>query len=220
MMFHEEGSTRGSNESDQNTFTTMSQPFLAQITIFAGNFAPRGWSYCSGALLPINQYSALYSLLGTTYGGDGRTSFQLPDLQGRAPIHPGTGPGLPSYRLGDRGGVAQVNLTETEIPSHTHTATSNTSVSTTIEIKAADVDGSGRGISGGSLAKTPSGETIYSTDTPPDTTLHASTAIANSTATSTTTIGQTGGSQAHNNMQPFLAINYIIALDGVFPSRS
>jgi len=99
----------------------MSEPFLAEIIMFGGNFAPRGWALCDGQLLPIAQYSAVFSLLGTNYGGDGRTTFGLPDLRGRIAMHPGTGPGLPTYRLGERGGNCQHQLTQPQMPAHTHT---------------------------------------------------------------------------------------------------
>ncbi len=138
----------------------MSEPFLGQITMFGGNFAPRGWAYCEGQLLPIAQNTALYSLLGTIYGGDGRTSFGLPDLRGRAPIHQGRGPGLSPRKLGEKGGA------ETVQPR-------------------------------GGLAAAPATEEGRQSPT---------VEVANP--------------QAHNSMQPFLAVNYIIALEGVFPSRN
>jgi len=104
----------------------MSEPFIAEIGIFAGNFAPRGWAFCNGQILPISQNTALFSLVGTTYGGDGRTTFALPNLQGRAPMHPGTGPGLTTRRLGQSGGVETVTLSEAQMPSHTHTMQAST----------------------------------------------------------------------------------------------
>ena len=100
----------------------MSEPFIAEIKIFAGNFAPRGWAFCSGQLLQIAENTALFSLVGTTYGGDGRTTFGLPDLQGRAPMHPGSGPGLSSYRLGPKTGAETVTLSDNQMPSHSHKA--------------------------------------------------------------------------------------------------
>ena len=106
----------------------MSEPFLAEIRIFAGNFAPRGWAFCNGQLLPIAQNTALFSLIGTTYGGDGRTTTGLPNLQGRAPMHPGRGPGLTARRLGESGGAETVTLSESQMPSHTHIPRGTTGV--------------------------------------------------------------------------------------------
>lgn len=193
-------------------------PFLGQIIMFGGNFAPRGWAFCEGQLLAISQNQALFSILGTTYGGDGRTTFGLPDLRGRAPISAGTGPGLSSYRLGQRGGAENVTLTELQMPSHTHAAT----VETRTQIAASSQDGtSASPIDGGSLAAvaatrgTETNAQIYN-DNAPDTVLSAATA----TATTTVTNAHAGSSQAHNNMQPYLAVYYIIALQGVFPSRN
>jgi len=176
----------------------MSEPFLGEISVFAGNFAPRGWAFCNGQLLPIAQNSALFSILGTTYGGDGRTTFALPDLRGRAPMHPGNGPGLTSRRLGRRGGADSVTLNQIHIPSHQHS------------IAVSDATGD--------------------TDTP-----SAGTRLANAsqvagrdvggfTGTANTNMAAlsdyTGGGRAHNNLQPLFAVNYIIALQGIFPSRN
>lgn len=181
-------------------------PFLGQITIFAGNFAPRGWALCDGQLLPISQYSALFSILGTTYGGDGRTTFALPDLRGRAPIHAGTGPGLSTRQLGSRSGQETHTLTILEMPSHNHLASSVS------KLHGLNTNGDDDILApGASLA---SGAEIYNTSTPPNTELNSQ-----SVSTATTVLNQ-GGNQAHNNMQPYLAINYIIALVGVFPSRN
>ncbi len=195
-------------------------PFLAEIVMFGGNFAPRGWAFCEGQTLPIAQNEALFSLLGTVYGGDGRTTFMLPDLRGRSPIQQGSGPGLPSYRLGQSGGAASVTLSVLEIPSHTHAATTSTTVQTAVEVKAVnEAANTSRSIDGGTLAKTASDQSIYSTNAPA-TALNAGTAVGTSTATSTTQVQNTGGSQAHTNMSTFLAINFIIALEGTFPSRN
>ena len=172
----------------------MSEPFIAEIRIFAGNFAPRGWAFCDGQLLPISQNTALFSLIGTTYGGDGRTTTALPNLQGRAPMHPGRGPGLTSRRLGERGGVETVTLTEAQMPAHNH-------------ILRATVARGGVSTPTGNAFNTSSGETAYHA---PDTNVGMSSAMA----------ADTGGSQAHNNMQPYLTINFIIALVGLYPSRS
>jgi len=175
----------------------MSEPFIAEIRIFASNFAPRGWAFCNGQLLPISQNTALFSLIGTTYGGDGRTTTGLPDLQGRAPMHPGTGPGLASRRLGQEGGVESVTLSEAQNPSHNHT----------INAAANPAEAPGPGPSGGNALGRSVGGAYYATSTNP-------------VPFNSATMQNTGGGQAHNNLQPFLAINFIIALQGVYPSRS
>jgi microcystin-dependent protein len=174
----------------------MSEPFIAEIRIFAGNFAPRSWAFCNGQLLPITQNTALFSLIGTTYGGDGRSTTALPNMEGRAPMHPGRGPGLTSRRLGERGGVESVTLPESEIPNHTHTLFS-------------------------------AGTTRGDTATPSSSTAFARTVGENAYHGGTPNIPMAdqalpvaGGSQAHNNMQPYLTMNFIIALQGLYPSRS
>ncbi|CAM2007924.1 phage tail protein [Acanthopleuribacter pedis] len=171
----------------------MSEPFIAEIRIFAGNFAPRSWAFCDGQLLPVSQNTALFSLIGTTYGGDGRSTTALPDLQGRVPMHPGRGPGLTSRRLGQRGGVEMVSLTEAQMPNHTHP------MSGTRDRGDFTTPASGR-----SLARAQ----IY----------------GNASNTHVTMASQSlpsaGGSQPHNNLQPFIAMNFIIALQGLYPSRS
>lgn len=172
----------------------MSEPFVAEIRIFAGNFAPRGWAFCNGQLLPVSQNTALFSLIGTTYGGDGRSTTALPNLQGRAPMHPGRGPGLTDRRLGERGGVEMVTLSEAQLPQHSHPLT------------VAPVPAENSTPGGNSIARTVNGSLYHDASNLVDI---ASTAVQN-----------TGGSQAHNNMQPFLAINFIIALVGLYPSRS
>lgn len=174
----------------------MSDPYVAEIRIFAGNFAPRGWAFCNGQLLPIAQNTALFSLIGTTYGGDGRTTTALPDLRERAPLQPGQGPGLTVRRLGERAGSETVNLTDAQIASHTHTA------------KAI----------GGNNQPSPIGNvwsTLGTTRTPPPLYADSQNVQMNSGA-----LAQTGGSQPHNNMCPYLGIYYIIALVGVYPPRS
>jgi microcystin-dependent protein len=172
----------------------MSEPFIAEIRIFAGNFAPRGWAFCNGQLLPIAQNTALFSLIGTTYGGDGRTTTGLPDLKGRAPMHPGHGPGLTSRRLGQKTGTETEGLDESQIPSHNHTArgSENAAVSTAPANNFV-AHGAGRGIN------------RY---------LDADTSIGASKQ-----LLPTGGGAAHNNMQPYLAMYFIIALQGLYPSR-
>ncbi|MEM5585249.1 tail fiber protein [Roseibium sp. AS2] len=175
----------------------MSEPFIAEIRIFAGNFAPRGWAFCDGQLLPIAQNTALFSLIGTTYGGDGRTTTALPNLQGRAPMHPGRGPGLTSRRLGERVGAETVTLTEAQIPSHSHTVRAS-STSGGIAIPAVTTS---FGRSGSDRA--------YHSDT-----------ASNLVDMAFEALSTTGGGQAHDNVQPYLAMNFIIALLGLYPSRS
>lgn len=174
----------------------MSEPFIAEIRIFAGNFAPRGWAFCNGQLLPISQNTALFSLIGTTYGGDGRTTTALPNLQGRAPMHPGRGPGLTARRLGEQGGVETVTLAEAQMPNHAHT------------LQAYSRPGDLADPAGRSLARTQGGLAYQS---------NSSASLVQMNAQS---LAAAGGSQAHNNMQPYLAINFIIALVGLYPSRS
>ena len=170
-------------------------PFIGQIVMFAGNFAPRGWAFCNGQLLAISSNQALFSILGTTYGGDGRTTFGLPDLRGRTAMHPGTGPGLTERRLGQKGGAESVTLTEAQVPSHSHT------------VGCVSAAGSTKDPKGALLAGSPGQTGFYhpapASDTMADTMLNA-----------------TGGGQSHDNMAPFGCVNYIIALVGVFPSRS
>ncbi len=166
----------------------MSEPFIAEIRIFAGNFAPRGWAFCDGQLLPIAQNTALFSLIGTTYGGDGRSTTALPDLQGRAPMHPGRGPGLTARRLGQRVGSETVNLSEAQIPSHTHTLRGLTRPA-----------GPGGPTSTSSLARSTRGKAYHS-----DTT-------NNLVEFASENLSTTGGGQAHANLQPYLTLNFIIA---------
>ena len=188
------------------------EPFLGQVMIFAGNFAPRGWALCEGQILAISQYQALFSLLGTTYGGDGRTSFGLPDLRGRAPISPGSGPGLPTYRWGQKGGQATHILTTLEMPSHSHANT----VAMSGEVRVGtSSQGSDTASPDASVLCATTGNIVYNEETP-----DRSLGGVSSTLSPTVSILNQGGSQAHNNMQPYLAINYIIALQGLFPSRS
>ncbi|RMH16215.1 MAG: phage tail protein [Acidobacteria bacterium] len=174
----------------------MSEPFLAEIRIFAGNFAPRGWAFCNGQLLPIAQNTALFSLIGTTYGGDGRTTTALPNLKGRAPMHPGRGPGLTARRLGQRGGTESITLTEAQMPSHTHTVRASA-------VPGNNLEPVGHWISRGAP---PTPLNVFA---PPSSTVPMNAGI----------VGNAGGSQPHNNMQPFLAMNFIIALVGLYPSR-
>jgi microcystin-dependent protein len=168
------------------------EPYLGEIRMFAGIFPPRGWAFCDGQMLAVSQHDALFSLLGTIYGGDGRTTFALPDLRGRVPIHMGQGPGLSDRRIGSKGGSEQVTLTIPQIPSHTHQAKAGSG-------EADDISPAGNVWGEKELTK------IYQTGTV--------NVNMNSDA-----ILNTGGSQSHDNMVPFQGINYIIALVGVFPS--
>ena len=173
----------------------MSEPFVAEIRIFAGNFAPRGWAFCNGQLLPISQNTALFSLIGTTYGGDGRSTTALPNLKGRVPMHPGRGPGLTARRLGQRGGKETVTLSEAQMPNHTHTLR-------------------GRNFARGGASRSPADNSFGNAGgayvTGSDTNLKNLNALA---------LPNAGGSQSHNNLQPFLAMTFIIALVGLYPSR-
>ena len=172
----------------------MSEPFLAEIKLFGGNFAPRGWALCNGQLLAISSNTALFSLLGTMYGGDGRTTFGLPDLRGRVPISPGNGPGLSSYTQGQKGGVEDVVLTTNQIPSHSHTAVAKAAIGVDADTPAGNAWSNGEIYSSGAPTETMNGGAI--------------------------TVSNAGGNQSHENRPPFLAVHYIIALQGVFPSRS
>jgi len=174
--------------------------------MFGGNFSPRGWAYCDGQLLAIASNTALFSILGTTYGGDGRTTFALPDLRGRAPIHPGTGPGLSTYRLGQRGGNETTILNVTNMPSHSHIAAGTVKAAFTPPLGG----GNSTSPSGANLSGV-SGSNIYSNQAT------NVTMAANNVAV---TVGSTGGSMPFGNMQPYLAVNFIIATVGIFPSRN
>ena len=173
------------------------EPFIGQLMCFAGNFAPRGWAKCEGQLLDIAQNSALFSILGTMYGGDGRTTFGLPDLRGRVPMGAGQGSGLASRTLGAKGGKETVTLTKDQMPSHTHTATT----------KATTAGADTTAPNDAFMAK---GAQTYSASARPDTTMHREN-VVNSTE---------GGNQAHNNMQPFIVMTWCVALQGTFPSRN
>jgi microcystin-dependent protein len=174
----------------------MSQPFLSEIRIFAGNFAPRGNAFCAGQIMSIAQNTALFSLLGTNYGGNGQTTFALPDLRSRVPMHWGSGAGLTPHVIGEQSGSESVTLLQTEIPQHTHNVAASSGVATVSEA-ASDVV----------LARSADGATAYVASAP-------------NTPLSPLTVGITGSGQPHNNLMPYLAINYIIALQGIFPSRN
>jgi microcystin-dependent protein len=169
-------------------------PFVAEIRIFPFNFAPKGWAFCDGQILPISQNTALFSLLGTTYGGDGKSNFALPDMQGNAPMHPGQGPGLSLHDLGETGGSETVTLLESEIPSHSHAG------------KVSGADATDRLPGGLFLA---SGIAIGMYAVP-----GALAQLSDSALT------PAGGDQPHNNMQPYLTLNFCIALQGVYPPRT
>jgi len=181
----------------------MSNPFLGQIEMFGGNFAPRNWAFCDGTLLAISSNTALFSILGTTYGGDGRTTFALPDLRGRVPIHEGNGPGLPTYTLGQKSGQHQLTLTAGQMPSHSHAADDAKLRATTT---AADTTNP----TGNSLA-TATGPLYHDTEAP---------SVDMSADSVDVDMGDTGGGQAYNKMPPYQAINFIIAIQGTFPSRN
>ncbi|KAA1247429.1 phage tail protein [Aquimarina sp. RZ0] len=192
---------------------------IGEVRMFGGNFAPRTWAFCEGQLLAISQNTALFSILGTTYGGDGRTSFALPDLRGRVPVGPGTGPGLSTRKLGQRSGLETNTLTVLQMPSHNHLATISpgavANVSVPVLADAADIpDPSNASLAtsedtNGSEVKTYSNQTA-------DATLKPFTAPVSGNVN----INLNGGSQPINNMQPWLGTYYIICLQGVFPSRS
>jgi microcystin-dependent protein len=170
-------------------------PFVAEIRIFPFNFAPKGWAFCDGQILPLSQNTALFSLLGTTYGGDGKSNFALPNMQGNAPMHPGQGPGLSLHDLGETGGSETVSLLESEIPSHSHAwQTSNS-------------DGISQSPEANLMAGGTGGVSMYATPG----------ALTN---LSDNALAPAGGDQPHNNMQPYLTLNFCIALQGVYPPRT
>ena len=169
-------------------------PFIGEIRIFGGNYAPLGWAFCDGQLLPISQYDALFALLGTTYGGDGQETFALPDLRGRAPVHMGTGASGTPYDLGDQGGVETVTLTTDQIAGHSHAFDAST------------IDGSSAN-PGATVVVATGNVSPYVQDV-------VSAQMAQASVT------PVGGSQPHENSQPYLAIRFIIALEGIFPSQS
>jgi microcystin-dependent protein len=170
----------------------MSEPYVGEIRIFAGTFAPAGWMFCDGVTLPISENEVLFQLIGTTYGGDGQETFNLPNLQGRIPIHTGTGAGI-TYQLGEMAGVESVTLTVNQIPSHTH------------PMLAADAAGT-QITPGGNLPARSFNVTPYINE-PPDGNFNA------------TAIGADGGSQPHDNFQPYTCVNFIISLFGIYPNQ-
>ena len=174
----------------------MADPFLAEIRIFPFNFAPKGWAWCNGQLMPLSQNTALFSLLGTTYGGDGKSTFALPDMQGNAPMHPRQGPGLSLHDLGETGGSETVTLLQSEIPVHSHSLMASATNSTKPNP------------SGNSLTRIASNGTPYVAPGGP---------LAQF---SDQALGVAGGGLPHNNMQPYLTLNFCLALQGVFPPRT
>lgn len=172
----------------------MAEPFVGEIRMFAGTFNPRGWALCDGQLLSVSQNDALFSLFGTIYGGDGRTTFGLPDLRGRIPIHAGDGPGLSNRRLGSKSGSESETLTVNELPTHSHSLVGTADAST---------------------SKAPSGLAPGQTSTPSYYSANEQLEALNSAS-----VLQTGGSQSHTNLMPAQCVNFIVALVGVYPSRS
>jgi len=172
----------------------MSEPFVGEIRMFAGNFAPRGWAFCDGQLLAVSQNDALFSLLGTIYGGDGRTTFGLPDMRGRIPVHAGSGPGMSPRRLGEKGGAEKVTITINQIPGHNHGS-----------IQASGDPASSVNPVGNALG-VPNSTDLYADD-------------LSAVNMDQSAITSTGGSQNHTNLMPFLCIHFIIALFGIYPSR-
>jgi microcystin-dependent protein len=175
----------------------MADPFVAEIRIFPFNFAPKGWAWCDGQLLPLSQNTALFSLLGTTYGGDGKSNFALPDLQGRAAMHPGQGPGLSLHDLGETGGSATVSLLESEIPFHSHQSIVGDNID-----PAEAKDPTGR-LPGLAVGVAP----------------YAAAISPRNTTMSPSALAPAGGDLPHNNLQPYLTFYFCIALQGVFPPR-
>ena len=173
----------------------MSDQFVAEIRIFPFNFAPRGWAFCNGQLLPISQNTALFSLLGTTYGGDGKSNFALPNMQGNAPMHPGQGPGLSLHDLGETGGSDTVALLASEMPLHSHSLMASLQSG---EDPTAVGEVLGRSV----------GANLYQTST------------SGLVPLSVSALAPSGANLPHNNMQPYLTLNFCIALQGIFPARS
>jgi len=176
----------------------MSNPFVAEIRIFAGNFAPSGWAKCDGQILPLSQNTALFSLLGTTYGGDGRSNFALPNLQGCAPMQAGQGPGLSLRDLGETGGEPTVTLLQSEMPAHPHGATGSSNP--------AD--------------QTPAANNVWAAGSQRGQFVYSDAGPTSQSSMSPQALSIAGGNLPHNNMPPYLGVTFIIALQGVFPARS
>jgi len=176
----------------------MSNPYVGEIRAVGFNFAPKGWAFCNGQLLPISQNTALFSLLGTYYGGDGKSNFALPNLQGRAPMNQGNGAGLTPRSIGETGGYTNVTLLTQEIPSHTH-------VGQNAEASTAGTPGPTTIFGGGGRGKEPA---------------YAPASATNTVQMANTAVGATGSSLPHNNMPPYMTVNFIISLQGIYPPRS
>lgn len=174
----------------------MSDPYIGEIRMFGGNFAPAGWAFCGGQLLPIAEFDALFALIGTNYGGDGQTTFALPDLRGRLPVHNGQGPGLNSYIIGQQAGVEQVTVTTAQLPAHTHPA-------------AATTNPGSQAAPGGAVWAASTGDALYATGTSADVAMDP-----------TSPAVPAGGGQPHSNVMPYQCVNFIIALFGIFPTQS
>ena len=170
----------------------MSQPFVGEIRLVGFNFAPAGWAFCNGATLAISENDTLFNLIGTTYGGDGQSTFNLPDLRGRTPVHMGQGTGLSNYVEGQTGGVEQVTLTVTQIPQHSHPMLGSSNAGTS--------NNAANGVPG-------NGQAVYSANAP-------------TVAMNAQVLAASGGSQPHDNLQPYLVLNWIISLFGIFPSQT
>lgn len=188
------------------------EPFIGQVILFAGNFAPRGWAFCDGQLLAISSNTALFSILGTTYGGDGRTDFALPDLRGRSPIGAGSGPGLSTISQGETTGVESVSLTVNELPAHSHGATATTNVTVTMKANSAAADS--KKPSGRALAR--ANQSIYNSS---DTNVDLKEGSVVTTANTTVAVSDTGGGQSVFTRSPALGMNWVIALEGMYPPR-
>jgi microcystin-dependent protein len=192
-------------------------PYIGEITIFAGNYAPQGWAFCDRRIMQITQYQALFALIGNIYGGDGRTTFALPDLRGRSVLCMGSGAGLTPRTLGQTGGYEKVGLSSTEMPTHNHTAQSAATGTMSAQLNC---------VAGAGTSSTPKGTFIannsnaFAKSGTMDTMNSGAVSVTTSDLQITTDVANAGSGASHENMHPFLTLNYIIALEGVFPPRS
>jgi len=204
----------------------MADPYIGEIKMFAGNFAPKGYAFCNGQLMSIAQYSAIFSLLGTTYGGNGQTTFALPNLQGRVPVHQGTGPGLSPVALGEIGGTQSVTLTQAQLPAHLHTATfAGTLTPPTPVVPCASADATLSDPNGNVLAQISAGRGAYTNLYAPPSAATPGASLGGITLTGgaiagSVTVGLAGSSQPLPTLPPYLGVSFIIALEGIFPSRN